>query len=389
MHKDKILDMLNKSKNYYQAIAVLIGQIVGVGIFGMPFLFAKAGLLSLLFFIVFIGLVQYFIHLVYANLVLATPTYHQLPGYTEMYLGRRAKNFIFVTNLIGNYCALLAYTIVSSAFLCQLLSPVLGGSEFIYAVVIFSIEAAIVFFGVHFLARVELVMAFLLVFIVSLIAWRSFDFIQVSNYITVNWKYFLIPYGAMLFTLDGTPVIPFIVELLDKNKDDVKKVVRIGTLIPTVITAIFSLVIIGISGANITPDALIGIKSVLRDGVVVLSLVFGVLCIFTSFIGSAQSLRKIYHWDYKINKHLAWFFTMSIPFLLYLAGINDFINVISFAGAVSGGISAIVLITIVSKINNDVDKIAIFKRRLPSFFLYTLITMFTAGILYEIFCFLL
>ena len=100
MHKDKILDMLNKSKNYYQAIAVLIGQIVGVGIFGMPFLFAKAGLLSLLFFIVFIGLVQYFIHLVYANLVLATPTYHQLPGYTEMYLGRRAKNFIFVTNLI-------------------------------------------------------------------------------------------------------------------------------------------------------------------------------------------------------------------------------------------------------------------------------------------------
>jgi tyrosine-specific transport protein len=378
-----------KSIHYYQAIAVLIGQIIGVGIFGLPFLIAKAGILSLLFFIIFIGCIQYFIHLVYANLVMVTPTYHQLPGYAEKYLGRESKQLVFFASLIANYSALLAYTIVTGAFLFQLLGPILGGSEFIYAITIFAIEAIIVFFGVHFLARVELFMAFLLLLVVGLITWRSWGVIDYNNYALVDWKYFLIPYGAMLFALDGSSVIPFVVQLLNRNKKEIRSVIKIGISISAIVTCLFALVIVGITGGQTTPDALGGIKSILNNGVVAFALIFGVLCVTTSFLGSAQSLVKTFNFDYQINKYLSWFFALAIPLLLYVAGVNNFISVISFAGAVSGGLISIVLITIISRNNNDAKKNILFNHRLPSFLLRGLIAMFAAGIFYEIFCFVL
>lgn len=383
------MNLTQQRKNYYQAVAVLIGQIVGVGIFGMPFLIAKAGILSLFFLVIGIGLVQYLIHLIYANLAIVTPTFHQLPGYTETYLGQRWKNLVFTASLVGNYSALLAYTIVSGAFLYQILAPVFGGSEFIYGSLIFLIEAVVVFFGVHFLARVELVMTALLLMVTCIIAWSSLNFIHLSNFVAVNWMYFLVPYGAMLFSLDGTAVVPFVVELLNKDTASVRKAIKWSILISAIVTTIFALVVVGVSGVNTTADALGGMKTILHDNVISLALVFGILCMFTSFIGSAQSLRKTYNWDYKINRHLSWFFTMAIPYLLYLIGINNFVKVISFAGAVAGGFCAIALITIVLRTNGDASKNAIFNRRLPLVLLYGLIAMFIVGIFYEVFCFIL
>jgi len=378
-----------KTKNYYYAVAVLVGQIIGVGIFGLPFLIAKAGLLSLFFLIVFIGIVQYFMQLIYANIVIATPTYHQLPGYTSQYLGSESKQVVFLASLISNYCALLAYTIVSGTFLYQLLSPALGGSDFFYATSLFIIEAIIVFFGVNVLARAELIMTGLLLLVVSLIVGFSLSSIHPSNYTIVDWRYFIIPYGAMLFSLDGSCVIPFIVQLLDKDKANVKSAIKMGVLISAIVTAVFALVIVGVSGTNTSPDGLIGVKSILNPVVISFALLFGVLCMVTSFLGSAQSLTKTFHFDYQINRHLSWFFAVSIPLLLYFCGINDLISVISFAGGVAGGLISIILLSIVFKSNDDPSKTVLFERKLPKFALYGLVGMFVAGIVYEILSFIL
>ena len=378
-----------KTKNYYYAIAILVGQIIGVGIFGLPFLISKAGLLSLFFLIVILGFVQYLMQLIYANIVIITPDYHQLPGYTSRYLGKEGKQIVFLASLISNYCALLAYTIVSGAFLYQLFSPTLGGSEFFYAVILFAIEATIVFFGVNVLARTELIMTGLLLLVVGLIAGFSFGSINLSNYTIVDWKYFIIPYGAMLFSLDGSCVIPFIVQLLNKDKANIKSAIKIGVLISAIVTAVFALVIVGVSGINTSPDGLIGIKPILNPSIISFALLFGILCMATSFLGSAQSLTKTFHFDYQINRYLSWFFAVSIPLLLYFCGINDLISVISFAGGVAGGLISIVLLSIVFKNGDDPNKTVIFKKKLPSFMLYGLVGMFVAGIIYEILSFIL
>lgn len=375
-------------KNYFQAIAVMVGYTIGVGMFGLPFLISKAGILTFFIFIILLGSVQYLLHLIYANLIIVSDGYHRLPGYAEIYLGKKGKIVVFIAKLVGSYGALIAYIIITGIFLNQLLGQYFGGSEFLYATLLFIIEAIIVLFGIKMIAKAELFMAALLLLVVLFITIKGWPAIQFSNYEMIDWKYFLLPYGAMLFAIDGGGSLPIVVKLLRKHKESVKNVVRIGTALPILVIIVFILVIIGISGTGTTPDGLVGIKNVLDDGVIFFSLIFGVLTMITSFLLVAESIKEMLWWDFKVNKYTAWALAVFLPYILYLIGIKNLTNVISFAGAIAGGLCAIMLILIFIKLKEAKGKLALFKYRPGKLILYFLISLFTAGIIYELYYFL-
>ena len=141
-----------KTKRYFQAIAVMIGYIVGVGMFGLPYLTVRAGWLAFIILLAVLGSAQYLIHLVYANMIVINRSFHRLPGYVEKYLGAKGKWAVFAAKLLGNYGALLAYIIISSIFLRQLLNPFLGENLILYASIIVAIAAIVVFWVVMYLA---------------------------------------------------------------------------------------------------------------------------------------------------------------------------------------------------------------------------------------------
>lgn len=370
-------------KNYYLATAVMLGYIIGVGMFGLPWVVSRAGVLTFGFFIISLGLVQYLLHLIYAHVILVTKTYHRLPGYAGVYLGKKGRALVFVAKLLGNYSALLAYIIITGIFLNQLLGPYLGGSEFLYASALFLIEAAIVYFGIKMIARAELVMTGALFLVVGLIIWQGRNFIEAGNYVVLDWKYFLLPYGATLFALDGGGALPIVAKLLNRRPEAMKSVIRLCAWLSVATIAIFTLVIVGISGSRTSPDALAGVKLILNDGVVFFSLIFGVLTMITSFLGVAEAVRETLWWDFKLNKNLAWAIAVFIPYFLYLLNIKNLIWIISFAGAVAGGLSGIFLILIFKK--SGAKESPLFKRRLPDLITGLLVGLFGCGILYEIY----
>ncbi|MFH1822668.1 MAG: aromatic amino acid transport family protein [Patescibacteria group bacterium] len=375
-------------KNYFKAIAVLVGYVIGVGMFGLPFLVSRAGILSFFVFIILLGLAQYLLHLIYANVIVATKPYHRLPGYAGIYLGKKGKIIAFISKMIGNYGALLAYIIITGIFLNQLLSPIFGGSEFFYASLLFAIEAAIVFFGIGMIARAELIMTSLLLLVVILITWKGWGAINISSYHFVTWQNFLLPYGAMLFALDGGGSLPIVAKLLKRDKVSLRSIIKLGSIISILVITIFTLVIVGISGSQTSPDALSGVGLILNDGVIFFALIFGVLTMVTSFFGVAQSVKEVLWWDFKINKHAAWALAVFIPYGLYLLGLKNLIGVISIAGGVAGGLSAIILILIFRKMSKMKNKLALFKRPPSKAIIYFLISLFICGIIYEIFYFL-
>ncbi|MBA3047334.1 hypothetical protein KKC83_01855 [Patescibacteria group bacterium] len=377
-----------RPKNYYLAAAVMVGYIIGVGMFGLPFLVSRAGLLSFIILIAVLGLVQYLLHLIYANLIVVTEGYHRMPGYAEIYLGRRGKIIVFIAKLVGNCGALLAYIIITGIFLNQLLEPRFGGNEFIYASILFFVEAIIVFFGTKMIAKTELVMSGLLILVVALIAVKGYGAAEPSNYFLIDWKYILLPYGAMLFALDGGGSLPIVAKLLGRNKKSIKSIVRIGTFLPVIIISIFTLVVVGISGSQTTPDALTGAGLIINNGVIFFSLIFGVLTMVTSFLLVAQSIKETLRWDFKVNKYSAWAIAVFAPYILYVLGMKNLIDVISFAGAIAGGTSAIILILIFIKLSKQKNKLILFKRKPKKALAYFLILMFAGGILYEVFYFL-
>lgn len=373
-------------KNYYQALATMVGYVVGVGMFGLPFLVSKAGILCFVLLLLVLGVVQYLIHLIYANIIVATDSFHRLPGYTEIYLGKAGKNFVFMAKIFSNFGALLAYIIITGIFLHQLLSPHLGGSEFFYSTLIFIIEAVIVFFGIKIIAKAEVVMIIFLLLVIGLITWRGLGVIDATNYVIMDWRLFLLPYGAMLFSLDGGGSLPIVAKLLKKDKDSMKSVVRFGTLIPIMVILTFVLVVVGISGEKTTPDALTGVRLVLDDGVVFFSLIFGILTMVTSFFGVAESVRETLWWDFKVNKILAWAIAVFVPYILYLLGFKDLIEVIGFVGAIGGGLCGIVLILIYRKMSKMKNMTPMFNRFYPGKILTSLIiALFISGIFYEVY----
>jgi amino acid permease len=378
------MSKVKRDSKYWQAIAVMVGYIIGVGMFGLPFVISRAGVLALFIYLMIFVVLQYFLHLIYANVIVATPDFHRLPGYTSRYLGHKYKHLAFGAKAIGNIMALLAYIIIVGIFLNELFSPFIGGNEFIYSTLLFVIGAVIVYSGIKAIAKVEFLMTSFLLLTIVLIIIKGWPSIEAVNFTKLDWHYIFLPYGAMLMALDGNGSLPIVAKLLDKNPIQVKSVVRVGTILASLVVVAFTLVVVGITGASTTPDALVGLKSELKNGVILFSLIFGVLTITTSFILVSESVKETLMWDYQVKRLGAWAVAVLIPYGLFLMGIRNLTSVISFAGGAAGGLSAIILILIFLAIRNSNSRLMLIKWRPPVLLLYIIIFMFISGLIYEI-----
>lgn len=118
------------SRNYISSVGALVGATVGVGMFTLPHVTTRAGVIPVLAFFIVLGFVQHWLHKLYAEIVLSTKDKHRLPGYAEKYLGASSKKLITILITIACYGSLLAYTIIGGEFSYELLAPWLGGTVF-------------------------------------------------------------------------------------------------------------------------------------------------------------------------------------------------------------------------------------------------------------------
>jgi len=372
------------SKNYFLAIATLMGTIIGVGLFTIPYVINKSGIIPLLVFMVALAVIQYYLHLLFAEAVLSTKKHHRLPGFVGEYINKRSKQFTFLVEIIGDYGSILAYIIAGGIFLNQLLGPYFGGNQFFYSTAMFIFVSAITFFDIKLIAGTEFILTSFLILAIGLIAWRGFGLIEFSHYRLVQWQNAFLPYGPIFFAVGGGAAIPEICRLLAYEKNKIKSAIAWGTFIPAVLMLFFVLAVLGITGNAITPDTLAGLSTVLHDGVIIFSLIFGLLAIITSYIIFAQATEEVYQWDLGLNNKLAWFLACFIPYFLYLIGRNNLTEVISFTGGVCGGLSGIILIWLMFKIKTRPEKISPIINKLTKPFAYFLSLLFILGVIYGV-----
>jgi len=372
------------SKNYLLAIATLMGTIIGVGLFTVPYVTTISGILPLIFYIIVLAILQNYLHLLYAEIVLATRGAHRLPGYVEKYNGRFGKFITLIITIFSDYGAMLAYIIVGGLFLHQLLNPILGGNLVIYTSILFLFEVLIVFFGIKLIAGAEFVMTGLLVLIIALISWYGLAFIKLDNYTLVNWQNIFLPYGPIFFAISGMAAIPEVCKLLAREKDKIKSAIAWGTYLSAVLMLIFVLAIVGMTGQNTTPDTLSGLNQIFGDGVIKIALVFGLLAIVTSMICIAQASREVFWWDFKLNKNLSLILACLVPFFIYLAGMRNITKVVSLTGAISGGILGIVAIYLIFKVKQKCELESAIKNKINKIAGFGLSLLFVLGLVYEI-----
>ena len=328
------------------AVFVLISTIVGVGMFGIPYTAAQSGFLIAAVFLCLLTAIMILLHLFYGEIVFKTKDKHRLPGYAGLYLGERMKKIIGAFVIFGFYGSLLVYIVVGGNFLRVILSPLIDLPFFVFNLLFFIIGATVVYFGLRIISRLDILMGLFLVLIVFLFLYFGLGHINSDNFKFINLKNVFMPYGVILYSLAGMAAIPEIRELFNRDKRPYKKAIFIGTLIPAILYFIFMMIIIGISGEKTSEEAIGGLTGILGNKIVLLGAIFGFFATITSFFTLGLSLKSSFHYDFKINKNLAWFLVCFVPIILFFLGLHNFVWVIVLLGAVMGMVecSSIVLI---------------------------------------------
>lgn len=367
---------------FIYAIATLSGTMIGVGLFSLPYITLRVGFWVMLSYFFILGILVILIHQFFGELSLKTPDLKRLPGFAYHYLGKWGRIIAFLSSVTGIFGAILAYLVVGGEFLKELLSPVFGGGNLIWILIYFSFGAFLIFSGIKAISKIEFWGLILFFLILILIFFQAKIFINPKNLLLATagkweWslvkRYLFLPYGAILFSLWGTTLIPQIEEILSEKKHLLKKAISISILISILVYLFFIYLVLGITGSQTSESAITGLKKFLGNKIINLVLFFGVLTTFTSFIALGLTLKQTFRYDLKINKNIAWAITCFVPLILFLIGVKQFIPVISFVGGVMLAIEGILILLMYQKIHPQ--KIII----------YPLFLIFIGGIVYEIF----
>ena len=384
-HRSRLSGFWCVDKPFLHATAILIGTMVGVGVFGIPFAFAKAGFWIGFLFLIGIGLATLFLYFIYGEVVLRTHQSHQMVGYTQFYLGNFWKRLVFFSFLLTTYAALLAYIIIAGEFLPNVLSAVFYLSSSSFSIWFFSIASLLVLFGLRTIAWVELMLSIFFIAVIALIFGFGVGDVDFSNYSYVNLEFWFFPYGVLLFAFGGLPAIPIQRQILLNNENYLKKSIFGAMLFVAVLYFIFGWTVLGISGDTTTPDAISGLIDHIGGKLVFLGSLFGVLAVSTSFLMLSTALLEIFNLDYGISRKVSWLLVVVPPLLLFLGGLRNFIDVIGLAGAVGIGLEAFVLIFMYIKAKSHGDRIPEYSLRIPAWVLYLLAFIFASGGIYTLF----
>ena len=100
-----------------EAIAVLIGTIIGAGVFTLPYVAVHSGLVITLIWLIIVSFIIIYLHLAFGEIVLRTKKDFRLPGYIGHYLNSSAKKFVLLITFFTFSFSLLIYLLLGSEFL--------------------------------------------------------------------------------------------------------------------------------------------------------------------------------------------------------------------------------------------------------------------------------
>ncbi len=363
-----------------KAIAILVSTTIGAGMFAVPYAISKIGFIPGTFYLLILGILILLLNLIYGEVTLRTPGDHQMNGYVRIYLGKKKEflNVLSTTALfISLYGALLAYLIKIGEFLGLLFG---SAHPVFFSIFFFFLASLILYSGLKMVSSSALIMAGVLLISIVLLFILGANKIDMSNFSGINTSYLFFPYGIILFALTGTSVIPEMEEILRKEPKKLKRSIIIGSLVPLFTYLVFAVLVVGLCGDSTSDDAVSGLLIFLPTYVVRIGAFLGVLTMGSSFLAIVYILKETWLRDFKFSNALSLVLTCLPPLLLFLLGSKSFIGVLSFSGAVSGGLMGMLILSMFKKAKKQGKRKPAFCLEISNYLILFLYLIFSLGI---------
>jgi amino acid permease len=365
----------------WKATFILFGTIVGAGIFGLPALVQKSGFAIGAFWMIALAGVVSLTHLLYAEIVMATPERHRLVGYVRFYLGRTVAQVEAVNSTLNLYGGSLAYLILGGLFAAAILSPLMAISPIYGSAALFLFGLAAAWGGARFLSKFDFAMTIGELTSFLVLAGVAFSAFKASNLAGADFSQAFLPYGVVLFAYGGLTAVPEVADIVGGDRRQVRRSVVIGTLMAAGLTFLFAMAVVAALGPDVTPESLAGLTAKFGGVLPVLGGVTGFLSILTSYAVFGSNLKSQFQFDLKLKPLAAVFAAVVLPFLLFLLGIRSFGRILEFVGAVMIGLEGIFVALVYLKAKARYpDRIL----KVPTPLIYLLIMAYLAGMAYEI-----
>lgn len=359
--------------HFVRAVVIMIATILGLGILGLPAVFARAGFGVGLVELILVGVALTFLYLMYAEMTIDLAGKHRYVGYMRHYLGQRAGTMAGWLFIIGMFGGMMPFLIVTGPFLQTLFGvDPLAGSLFLWI-----LAAGVIFGGIKGIMRIELgiIIGLLGVYSLAMIFGSPHFFLE-NITLVQNRSAIFLPVGVILFALGGIGAIPEMHDLLGRRRRSIGKAIWCAMLFLMMLYAGFSFFTLGVFGTTVSENPLPQLALLLPGWLGFLVLLIGTISAFSIFTVVGTEVAATMRVDFGWSHWNAWAFSSVTPLLLFLAGARELTSVMGFFGSLFGAAIGLCVLFAYGKTNAP--------RLVPLWVRYPVALVFVFGALVEI-----
>jgi amino acid permease len=327
---------MNEQVSLWRGIHPLVGTVVGVGFFGLPFVFAQAGYwVAFLELIVLVGVQILFLGM-YADLALAKrghARFLHIIGDAFGPLGKLIAGLSFFGTLLG---AMIACLVAGGEFLSYVISSTLS--------VIFGLFCMLLLLGGSLVVRnvqKYLVPFFLLT--VGILCVGALPAVNPAHFAVVSWSGWVLPLGVILFSLSAISAVPEMRDAFRGNRNLLHRAIFLGMCLVALVYAIFIAIVVGITGSS-TPSQAVAAFAGVAPWMVLLGSILGLTTVTTAYVHVGSALINTLLYDFRVRYASAWLLIGGVPFLAVLFGVRDTIGVLQYVGGILGSLIGILVL---------------------------------------------
>ena len=368
---------MNKGKiNFYTAVALIVGTVMGAGVLGIPYIISESGVFPNIISIVLVGLFSLMVCLFAGEIMLRTKRTKQFTGLAKKYLGKKGEILMFVSLFFGLNGALIAYLIGIG----ETLSFLIGGSAFAGTITFFIFSSVLIYCGIKTIGKSELLLTFLLVATVLIISLVKLPEVNTSYFKFADYSKMFYSYGVVLFSMIGFSIIPEMEITLKNQKQNLFKAITTGMVICVLTYILFSTVMVGVYNGSVAEIATASLSGVLK----ILGSLVAIFAMASAYLSLSTSLRDNYFYDLRMSPRAAWLLTISVPLMIVLILKPSFIGAVAVTGAVMGSLTGILISLIFVSARKNGDEKVKHKVWGGTWLPYLAVIGFVLGIFYEI-----
>jgi len=325
---------------------LLASLIVGAGMFALPHVFVRAGIIYGFIALLFFAWVSISLNARYAKIIDQNGTNNRFAGYAKKYLGQTGYVSALVFALGGIVFALTVYIALATSFF-SLIFPSFPGV--VGALAFWVIGTIIVFLGTKNASAVSITVFVAMTTII--IFFGLFALIQggienITTLVLFDYSNLFLPFGPLLFAFSGRAALSSIREGYKEKEYSLKnfqKAIRLGVIIPAIIYVVFVVAVIALSPAGVTPDAVTGLTALPVWGLAVIG-ILGLLAILDSYVLLGMEFTGVVSKDVGTPRVASYLLLAIIPIAIYFLGSSDFLVLVGIAGGVFLAVESIMVI---------------------------------------------